>query len=212
MILKTLTASLTLLLVLPVTPIVMGLILLFSNPAVARNDYLQGGFQQCNKGNFSIDSSYSYRDNGQTSNSIHPNNMNSNNNYNSRGDGSDRRVGVRWTWYLGSNCTDYTQQLITENMELAQQLELMKVCKRYAGKKLPPQFYTLSTKCKGLEDLGYGGMNRPTTSKSAYDELLDKVRLAPVKVPKIDKIEDVIHENKKHLIKPEPILVVPLLP
>ena len=97
-------------------------------------------------------------------------------------------------------------------MELAQQLELMKVCKRYANKKLPPQFYTLSTKCRGLEDLGYGGMNRPTTSKSAYDELLDKVRLAPVKVPKIDKIEDVIHENKKHLIKPEPILVVPSLP
>ena len=208
MILKTLTASLTLLLVLPVTPIVMGLILLFSNPAVARNDYLQGGFQQCNKGNFSIDSSYNTRDSANFTR--YPGNIS--NNHDGYGDGSDKRIGVRWTWYLGSNCTDYTQQLITENMELAQQLELMKVCKRYAGKKLPPQFYTLSTKCKGLEDLGYGGMNRPTTSKSAYDELLDKVRLAPVKVPKIDKIEDVIHENKKHLIELEPVLVVPSLP
>jgi len=208
MILKTLTASLTLLLVLPVTPIVMGLILLFSNPAVARNDYLQGGFQQCNKGNFSIDSSYNIRDSANSTR--YPGNIS--NNYDGYGDGSDKRIGVRWTWYLGSNCTDYTQQLITENMELAQQLELMKVCKRYAGKKLPPQFYTLSTKCKGLEDLGYGGMNRPTTSKSAYDELLDKVRLAPVKVPKIDRIEDVIHENKKHLIELEPVLVVPSLP
>jgi len=190
MILKTLTAS---------------FLLCLCTVVQARNDYLQGSFQQCNKGQFSVDSSYNERDNSNSTR--YPGNISNNNN--GYGDGSDRRIGVRWTWYLGSNCTDYTQQLITENMELSQQLELMKVCKRYAGKDLPPQFYTLSSKCKGLEDMGYGGSNRPSTTKSAYDELLEKVKLAPVKPPKLKGIKDLLPENQNKLIIPSKALVVP---
>jgi len=190
MILKTLTAS---------------FLLCLCTVVQARNDYLQGSFQQCNKGQFSIDSSYNTRDSANSTR--YPGNIS--NNHDGYGDGSDKRIGVRWTWYLGSNCTDYTQQLITENMELAQQLELMKVCKRYAGKKLPPQFYTLSSKCKGLEDMGYGGLNRPSTTKSAYDELLEKVKLAPVKPLKLKGIKDLLPENQHKLITPSKTLVIP---
>ena len=199
MILKTLTASLTLLLVLPVTPIVMGLILLFSNPAVARNDYLQGGFQQCNKGNFSVDSSYNERDNSNSTR--YPGNISNNNN--GYGDGSDRRIGVRWTWYLGSNCTDYTQSLIQENMELAQQLELIKMCKRYNNKKLPPQFATLAKKCEGVVDGIEIESRPPEGSASYYDEIIKDIKDNPEKHknPNTYYTEDIKDELPKNELR-----------
>lgn len=189
MILKTLTAS---------------FILCLCTIVQARNDYLQGNFQQCNTGDISIYSDFRIDDSTNRNYNYDPTN-----NSNSNRDGTNKSIGVRWTHYLGSNCTDYTKGLIQENMELAQQLELMKVCKRYAGKKLPPQFYTLSSKCKGLEDMGYGGSDRPSTTKSAYDELLEKVKLAPVKPPKVKRIKDMLPENQNKFLIPSKTLIIP---
>ena len=158
------------------------LVILPSKNAHARNDYLQGQFQQCNKGQFSVDSSYNERDSSQSNN--YPGSA-SNSNY-GYGDGSDRRIGVRWTWFLGSNCTDYTQRLIQENMELAQQLELIKMCKRYNNKKLPPQFATLAKKCEGVNGEEMVD-DRPPSGKSYYDELMEDIVANPDKVPAKEK-------------------------
>ena len=178
MTLKTLVVKILIFLaVFPVTPTIAVLTSLYSSMAYSRNDYLQGGFQQCNKGNFSIDSSYNERDNSNSTR--YPGNI-SNNNY-GYGDGSDRRIGVRWTWYLGSNCTDYTQSLIQENMELAQQLELIKMCKRYNNKKLPPQFATLAKKCEGVVDGIEIESRPPEGSDSYYDEIIKDIKDNPEK-------------------------------
>ena len=158
------------------------LVILPSKNAHARNDYLQGQFQQCNKGQFSVDSSYNERDSSQSNN--YPGSA-SNSNY-GYGDGSDRRIGVRWTWFLGSNCTDYNQSLIQENMELAQQLELIKMCKRYNNKKLPPQFATLAKKCQGVNGEEMVD-DRPPSGKSYYDELMEDIVANPDKVPAKEK-------------------------
>ena len=163
--------------VFPVTPTIAVLTSLYSSMAYSRNDYLQGGFQQCNKGNFSVDSSYNERDNSNSTR--YPGNISNNNN--GYGDGSDRRIGVRWTWYLGSNCTDYTQSLIQENMELAQQLELIKMCKRYNNKKLPPQFATLAKKCEGVVDGIEIESRPPEGSDSYYDEIIKDIKDNPEK-------------------------------
>ena len=178
MILKTLIVKILIFLaVFPVTPTIALLTTLYSSIAYSRNDYLQGQFQQCNKGQFSVDSSYNERDSSQSQN--YPGNI-SNNNYD-YGDGSDRRIGVRWTWFLGSNCTDYTQSLIQQNMELAQQLELIKMCKRYNNKKLPPQFATLAKKCEGVVD-GIEIESRPAEgSGSYYDEIMKDIKDNPKK-------------------------------
>ena len=178
MILKTLIVKILIFLtVFPVTPTIAVLTSLYSSMAYSRNDYLQGSFQQCNKGQFSVDSSYNERDSSQSQN--YPGNI-SNNNYN-YGDGSDRRIGVRWTWFLGSNCTDYTQSLIQQNMELAQQLELIKMCKRYNNKKLPPQFATLAKKCEGVVD-GIEIESRPPEGSDAYyDEIMNDIKKNPEK-------------------------------
>jgi len=178
MTLKTLVVKILIFLaVFPVTPTIAVLTSLYSSMAYSRNDYLQGGFQQCNKGNFSVDSSYNERDNSNSTR--YPGNI-SNNNY-GYGDGSDRRIGVRWTWYLGSNCTDYTQSLIQENMELAQQLELIKMCKRYNNKKLPPQFATLAKKCEGVVDGIEIESRPPEGSDSYYDEIIKDIKDNPEK-------------------------------
>ena len=178
MILKTLIVKILIFLaVFPVTPTIALLTTLYSSIAYSRNDYLQGQFQQCNKGQFSVDSSYNERDSSQSQN--YPGNI-SNNNYN-YGDGSDRRIGVRWTWFLGSNCTDYTQSLIQQNMELAQQLELIKMCKRYNNKKLPPQFATLAKKCEGVVDGIEIESRPPEGSGSYYDEIMKDIKDNPKK-------------------------------
>ena len=172
------------------------LAILPSKNAHARNDYLQGQFQQCNKGQFSVDSSYNERDSSQSNN--YPGSA-SNSNY-GYGDGSDRRIGVRWTWFLGSNCTDYTQSLIQENMELAQQLELIKMCKRYNNKKLPPQFATLAKKCQGVNGEEMVD-DRPPSGKSYYDELMEDIVANPDKVPAKEKYYNKTDESLRLNIK-----------
>jgi len=172
------------------------LAILWSKNAHARNDYLQGSFQQCNKGNFSVESSYDERDNSYSNR--YPNSVGSNNNH--YGDGSSQRIGVRWTWYLGSNCTDYTQSLIQENMELAQQLELIKMCKRYNNKKLPPQFATLARKCEGVNGEEMID-DRPPEGKSYYDELMEDIIANPNKVPAKEKYYNKTDESLRLNIK-----------
>ena len=57
--------------------------------------------------------------------------------------------------------------------------------------------------------MGYGGSDRPSTTKSAYDELLEKVKLAPVKPPKVKRIKDMLPENQNKFIIPSKTLVIP---
>jgi hypothetical protein len=178
MTLKTLIVKILIFLtVFPVTPTIAVLTTLYSSMAHSRNDYLQGYFQQCRTGDVSIESSYNERDSAHSN--TYPNSISNNNsNY---GDGSDRRIGVRWTWYLGSNCTDTTKTLILENMELAQQLELLKMCKRYNNKKLPPQFSTLAKKCEGVVEGIEIESRPPEGGGSYYDEIIKDIKENPEK-------------------------------
>ena len=71
-------------------------------------------------------------------------------------------------------------------MELAQQLELIKMCKRYNNKKLPPQFATLAKKCQGVNGEEMVD-DRPPSGKSYYDELMEDIVANPDKVPAKEK-------------------------
>ena len=146
--------------------------------AHARNDYLQGYFQQCQTGDVSIYSDYRL-DESDNMSRYNDNGGSINNRIEGR-DGNSKSIGVRWTWYLGSNCTDTTKALILENMELAQQLELLKMCKRYNNKKLPPQFATLAKKCEGVVD-GVEIDDRPPEGTSYYDEIMEDIKNNPDK-------------------------------
>ena len=99
--------------------IMLPLLAVFGGPAHSRNEYLNNGTNTCSTGDLSLsveqrDSENSYR------------HFNPDNNYTSPSD--DRSLRLTWRKYLGSACTDEFKAVQQENMELKQQLELMKMC------------------------------------------------------------------------------------
>ena len=212
MTLKTLTVkALIFLAVFPVTPTIAVLTSLYGSLAYARNDYLQGYFQQCQTGDVSIYSDYRL-DESDNMSRYNDNGGSTNNRIEGR-DGNSKSIGVRWTWYLGSNCTDTTKALILENMELAQQLELLKMCKRYNNKKLPPQFATLAKKCEGVVD-GVEIDDRPPEGTSYYDEIMKDIKNNPDKHKNTntyysEELKDILPEEELRNTKQSKPLVVP---
>ena len=152
MISKTLIASIAIFIILTI-------------PAFARNDYLNSGNNDCRAGELSLETSY--RDN--------------NNNYNKHHDPdqnydyptSETRYGVRWTTFLGTVCTSDHRKTIRDNAKIKQELELLKVCTKYSDKGLPPQFATITNKCKGVEPYDWRGRQEASTTVY-WDELKKK--------------------------------------
>ena len=124
--------------------VVLFVLLCFMKPAHSRNEYLNNGTNTCNTGDISLsveqrDSEYRYR------------HFNSDNNYSNPSD--DRSLRLTWRHYLGSACTDDFKKVQQENMELKQQLELMKMCGKV--NKNPTiqrneNFALLVSKCSGI--------------------------------------------------------------
>jgi len=124
--------------------IMLTLLALFGGPAHSRNEYLNNGTNTCSTGDLSLsveqrDSENSYR------------HFNPDNNYTSPSD--DRSLRLTWRKYLGSACTDEFKAVQQENMELKQQLELMKMCGKVNKNptlKHNPNFKLLVSKCSGI--------------------------------------------------------------
>ena len=138
---------------------------MFAKPAYPRNDYLNNGTNTCSTGDLSVsveqrDSENRYR------------HYDSTNNYNSPSD--DKSIRLTWRHYLGSACTDEFKAAQQENMELKQQLELMKMCGRVNSNptlKHNPSFNLLVSKCVGVAPTGNN--TRPNDSKSLWDDMKD---------------------------------------
>ena len=124
--------------------ILMTLLAFCVKPANARNEYLNDGTNTCSTGSFDIsveqrDSENRYRHN------------NPDNNYNSPSD--DQSIRFTWRKYLGSACTKEFREVQTENAQLKQQLELMKMCGKVNNNptiQRNPNFALLVQKCSGI--------------------------------------------------------------
>ena len=124
--------------------ILLCLMTFFLKPAHARNDYLNNGTNSCSTGDLSVsieqrDDEYNYRHNSNS------------NNYD--GYDNDRNIRLTWRKYLGSACTDDFKRVQQENMELKQQLELMKMCGKVNNNptlQRNPSFALLVAKCSGI--------------------------------------------------------------
>ena len=145
--------------------IVLFVLLCFIKPAYPRNEYLNDGTNTCSTGDMSVsveqrDSENRYR------------HYDSTNNYNSPSD--DKSIRLTWRHYLGSACTDEFKAVQQENMELKQQLELMKMCGRVNSNptlKHNRSFNLLVSKCVGVAPTGNN--TRPNDSKSLWDDMKD---------------------------------------
>ena len=145
--------------------IILFVVLCFMQPAYPRNEYLNNGTNTCNTGDVSI----SIEQREYESRYRH---FNPDNNYNNPSD--DKSVRLTYRHYLGSACTDEFKVVQQENMELKQQLELMKMCGRVNSNptlKHNPSFNLLVSKCVGVAPTGNN--TRPSDSQSLWDDMKD---------------------------------------
>ncbi len=124
--------------------ILMCLLAFFGGPAHSRNDYLNNGTNTCSTGSFDV--SVEQRDSDS-----HYRHYSPSSNYDNYGD--DRSIRLTYRKYLGSACTDDFKKVQQENMELKQQLELMKMCGKVNNNptlQRNPSFALLVAKCSGI--------------------------------------------------------------
>ena len=140
----------------------IALLMAFTTIAEARNEYLNNGSQACRYGDVSASIQ------GEDNNTDYRQPAFPNNNYDS--DGDNYRLELRISKFLGVSKRDCDRQneIMLENEELKQQLELLKVCNKYADRPLPPQFATVERMCAGLRA-------RPVKEKSE-DPLWDEMK------------------------------------
>ena len=117
---------------------------IFVEPAYPRNEYLNDGTNTCSTGSFDIsveqrESEYFHRHYDPTGNYSNPS--------------DDQSIRLTWRKYLGSACTKEFREVQTENAQLKQQLELMKMCGKVNNNptiKRNPNFALLVQKCSGI--------------------------------------------------------------
>ena len=145
--------------------VMITLLALFGGPAHSKNEYLNNGTNTCSTG--SVEASIEKEDrNGRYNHYYDTNNYNN--------DDENYRATIRWRHQLGSACTKEFRQVQQENMELKQQLELMKMCGRVNSNPSLAQndnFRLLVSKCTGVTPVKLD--NRPADGKSKWDELKD---------------------------------------
>ena len=180
MILKTLIASI--------------ILLTISQSVLARNDYLNGqSWQQCNKGTISTYGNYNQNDNTNYNGQNYPGRLSDNSSNFGGSQGDSQQIGINFTWFLGSNCTDEVQDFMFDSMKINRQLELAKMCQRYKHKELPDNFAELRSVCAGFPDDIENEHRPPEGSGSYYDELLQEIKDGkhPDKNPKKYHSDDV---------------------
>ena len=173
--------------------VMMTLLALFGGPAHSRNEYLNNGTNTCNTGDVSI----SIEQREYESRYRH---FNPDNNYNNPSD--DKSVRLTYRHYLGSACTDEFKVVQQENMELKQQLELMKMCGRVNSNptlKHNPSFNLLVSKCVGVAPTGNN--TRPDNGKSLWDDMKDDYKKDN---PDVKLMNDKIIGPKKSKLKIPP--------
>ena len=143
------------------------LLTLFAKPAYPRNEYLTNGTNSCRTGEVDVRIETENRDNDYRHSS-------SSSNYDNNSDND--RLSVTYRHYIGTACTKEFRQVQQENMELKQQLELMKMCGRVNSNPSLAQnknFRLLVSKCTGVTPSQSN--TRPDTT-SLWDELKDNYK------------------------------------
>ena len=120
---------------------VLSLILIASaitSDAKAINEYLNDYPTHCSKGSWELYTEVDRYDYDQR--------MNSSSDYFA----DSGKVGIRFRKEFGSTCTDPYKKMMIENMELKQELELLKLCGRYKELDLGDSFKTVRKKCEDV--------------------------------------------------------------
>ena len=131
--------------------------------AKAANEYLQSGGGHCSTATLEPYAEIGEQDG--TSGNTYPNS--DNNNYKGTNNGSNWRVGIRLSIALGSTCNAEYKRIMRTNALLKQQLEMLKMCARYKGLNLGPEFSEVKRMCAGVN-------KQPTEAKADETPTVDE--------------------------------------
>jgi len=169
--------------------VMVTLLALFGGPAQSRNEYLNNGYNTCNTGSFDVRIETSEQENDYR-------HYSPSSNYDSDTD----RDALSFTYrhFLGSACTKEFKKTQQENIELKQQLELMKMCGKVNKNptlKYNANFHLIVAKCSGIVI-----PENKSPEGSLWDELKDDYKKEN---PEIKIMGDKFIGSKKKLIIPK---------
>ena len=118
--------------------IIIAVLALWTKPATAANEYLNSGGSHCETATLEPYIELTDEDG---------NSVNSDNSYNNTSNRDSVRVGIRLRIALGSTCTKKFKETMMRNELLKQQLEMLKLCARYKGLELGPEFSEVKKMC-----------------------------------------------------------------
>ena len=114
--------------------------------AYAANEYLQGG-SHCETATLEPYASFSNEESGYLNDYYNG----TSNDYKNDSEGERWTIGIRLRIALGSTCTKEYKTIMLQNTMLKQQLEMLKMCARYKGLDLGPEFSEVRRMCAGVQ-------------------------------------------------------------
>ena len=125
--------------------------------AQAKNEYLGGNWRNCEAGHVEpyaeiVDRDVDYFD----SDSSH--------------DDTELRAGVRFRFKFGHTCNKKFRKQQSDRYDLEQQIELLKICRKYKHVEMGPELELVAKKCRDMKFL-----KKEDKRKRTEDDLFDEI-------------------------------------
>ena len=139
--------------------ILMCLMAFFLEPAYSKNEYLGDNWRDCNAGDITPYVEYrqggtDYIDRGSSTHDDH-----------------EYRVGVNFRFKIGNTCNKKFKEAQENRYELRQQIELLKICRKYKSVEMGPELELVAKKCRDMKFLKKENQ-RKRTDDNLFDEIL----------------------------------------
>ena len=143
-----------------ISSLIIGVIFLVAcASAQAKNEYLGDNWRDCNAGDITPYVEYrqggtDYIDRGSSTHEDH-----------------EYRVGVNFRFKFGNTCDKKFKKQQENRYELNQQIELLKICRKYKSVEMGPELELVAKKCRDMKFLKKDNQ-RKRTDDNLFDEIL----------------------------------------
>ena len=135
---------------------------LLSLPAYAKNEYLGGNWRNCEAGHIEPYLQYSTDDYDYAI-------TDSGNEYEREG----WDLGVRLRFKFGHTCNKEFRKKQSDRYELEQQMELLKICRKYRNVEMGPELELVARKCRDMKFLKKEE-KRKRTDDNLFDAIMEQ--------------------------------------
>jgi len=143
-----------------ISSLIVGVIFLVAcSSAQAKNEYLGDNWRDCNAGDITPYVEYrqggtDYIDRGSSTHEDH-----------------EYRVGINFRFKFGNTCDKKFKKQQENRYELNQQIELLKICRKYKSVEMGPELELVAKKCRDMKFLKKEN-KRERTDDDLFDEIM----------------------------------------